>query len=80
MDVIGATRDNLILQVDLLLREIIICAELCVGNLGSCNILILPSMEVTDLFRAVVLSNEESSNNFGRINYINALYSRLACI
>jgi hypothetical protein len=80
VDVIGATRDNLILQDDLLLRESIICTELCVGNLGRCTILILPGMEVINWFRAVVLSNEELSNNFGRISFINALYSGLDCI
>ena len=77
MDVIGATCDNLILQDDLLLRESIICTELCVGNLGRGNILILPGMEVIDWFRAVVLSNEKSSNNFERKNFIFALYSQL---
>jgi hypothetical protein len=52
VDVIGATRDNLILQDDLLLRESIICTELCVGNLGSCTVLILPGMEVIDLVQS----------------------------
>jgi len=48
----GATRDNLTLLDDLLLRAIVMYTEFCVRNLGNCNISKLPCMAVIDLSKS----------------------------